>query len=535
MENIKYIILGLIISIVAIYYYRKYVVIEDSVEKFRNGRRYNSYAVPNNWKRDTAYITITTGQLLYMYRKRKSTTGGMERMNWWGSGSDDWNGQWIGWSYIYYPSRRIVHHEVAFKPGDSIYFFTYTWSQVNFVAGHIFWNGKYYPTNKDNFELKGIQGYTRGKGWEFVKSSYSEGCYRDGGSRRLPYYYSTVSRHADCRWGARMRGHSLYGLQNGNQCWTGNSLSRAKAYGKLPNSKCNKSGGYGAIQKLGGPWANEIYHSNKLAKIKYYNRMDGRWLRGPSNRRLNTPYNGWMLFYPQTYGLVPDLNTSNTLHRWVQWAWEPREPPAKQKYCPDPTYTEFNPAACMLNDSADSCYRSPLKNYTPDWNKCHNKLNVSHNDYDNNDFFQIIHEAFELTKNKADLSKQSGDAEHRNNKYYTLKYRQKLITNLREDVNICCMILGNTDEYLDVNQCNAEYGTLDIGKYTGILKRALKEIQPSKMKNGKNANQFLANNLRESLKRTVNFARIVRGKGNSAVNDCRCLKFAAGGIKCTPC
>ena len=55
------------------------------------------------------------------------------------------------------------------------------------------------------------------------------------------------------------------------------------------------------------------------------------------------------------------------------------------------------------------------------------------------------------------------------------------------------------------------------------------------MKNGKNANQFLKKKLKEVLQKTVYYARVVRGKSNSVMNNCKCLKFSAGGIKCTPC
>ena len=47
METLNLIILGLIISFVALYYYRKYIVIEDSVEGFRSRKTlYNNYGVP---------------------------------------------------------------------------------------------------------------------------------------------------------------------------------------------------------------------------------------------------------------------------------------------------------------------------------------------------------------------------------------------------------------------------------------------------------------------------------------------------------
>ena len=55
------------------------------------------------------------------------------------------------------------------------------------------------------------------------------------------------------------------------------------------------------------------------------------------------------------------------------------------------------------------------------------------------------------------------------------------------------------------------------------------------MKNGKNANQFLKDKFRKALHSVIFYARVVRGKSGGVTNDCKCLKFSAGGIKCTPC
>ena len=60
--------MGLIISIVAIYYYRKFVVIEDNVEGFRSARNlYNNYGVPFKPTRNTAYIVMIADDLLHIY------------------------------------------------------------------------------------------------------------------------------------------------------------------------------------------------------------------------------------------------------------------------------------------------------------------------------------------------------------------------------------------------------------------------------------------------------------------------------------
>ena len=68
METLNLIILGLIISFVALYYYRKYIVIEDSVEGFRSRKTlYNNGGVPYRPKRNTAYINMIADDYLHIY------------------------------------------------------------------------------------------------------------------------------------------------------------------------------------------------------------------------------------------------------------------------------------------------------------------------------------------------------------------------------------------------------------------------------------------------------------------------------------
>ena len=129
----------------------------------------------------------------------------------------------------------------------------------------------------------------------------------------------------------------------------------------------------------------------------------------------------------------------------------------------------------------------------------------------------------------------TGNEEHKNSKNSANYYKRLLIKHMKETINICCMILGNNDEYLDTNRCKAEHASLDIGKFTNLVKKSLKEVQPEKMKNGKNANQFLKDKFRKALHSVIFYARVVRGKSGGVTNDCKCLKFSAGGIKCTPC
>ena len=59
-------IVSLIIVIIAIYQYRKLVVVEDTVEGFNSGG-YNWYGIPRNWKKDVLYIVVIADDYLDLY------------------------------------------------------------------------------------------------------------------------------------------------------------------------------------------------------------------------------------------------------------------------------------------------------------------------------------------------------------------------------------------------------------------------------------------------------------------------------------
>ena len=59
-------IVSLIIVIIAIYQYRKLVVVEDTVERFNSGG-YNWYGIPKNWKKDVLYIVVIADDYLDLY------------------------------------------------------------------------------------------------------------------------------------------------------------------------------------------------------------------------------------------------------------------------------------------------------------------------------------------------------------------------------------------------------------------------------------------------------------------------------------
>ena len=94
---------------------------------------------------------------------------------------------------------------------------------------------------------------------------------------------------------------------------------------------------------------------------------------------------------------------------------EAEEPGKKIKFCPNRWYTDFNPAACRYPYNAYWCARTAKKGYQPDSKQCRTKFNVSYDNYQNDDFFKLIHEAYTLsTKSKSD------GCRHRNHPGYNI-------------------------------------------------------------------------------------------------------------------
>ena len=67
--------------------------------------------------------------------------------------------------------------------GDKIYFFNYNSGGPGYGAGQIFYNGKLIPLNASNIKPEGYQGPND----YYRRSGKYLGCFRDQGSRRLPY------------------------------------------------------------------------------------------------------------------------------------------------------------------------------------------------------------------------------------------------------------------------------------------------------------------------------------------------------------
>jgi hypothetical protein len=78
------------------------------------------------------------------------------------------------------------------------------------------------------------------------------GCYNDTGNRAVPNQRASVSTVDQCRAQAEQNKETIFSVQDGSQCFTGNDLQRATQYGVNYNKQsCGNS--------LGGVWTNKIY------------------------------------------------------------------------------------------------------------------------------------------------------------------------------------------------------------------------------------------------------------------------------------
>jgi len=506
-------IVSLIILIIAIYQYRNLVIPEDNIEGFSNyWLRYRG--IPDNWKRDTAYIRVFADDYLHIYHNVGSQESGI-------TGKSPWrNTKWVGQARCC--GRCYLFEVPNFKGGDSLMFYSYNGGGPGYWGGFMFLNGKWTSFNKSSVKISAYQLYSD----IYKKSGKYLGCYRDGGNRRVPYYSNWRGTFENCQDSAHRRNHRYFATQHGGWCATGTDWNRAQSYGKLPDRYCANQdtrirNGNGTIRwtqryGLGGPWANAIYDSKRPAEIDYYGNWSRRWLRN-ANRR------GWtLMLYQGIYGLKPrnaGHSRQHSLWRWVQFQYKNPKPPVKLEFCPDKRYTEFNSAGCSNPDSTYTCKSSVYPNYKATMSACHNTFKVDGNNYDNEDFYKIVGTAVTMAKE----NKWS-------NKYNSLK------TAFLHASNIACSILGhkNISSGIGYNksECKSKSGNYDVTYLNEIISTARKESDKHSMNNGKTANKFLRKELDNAVIDLLNEARELIGHNS---DECKCKDFSSGSPTCKPC
>lgn len=511
-------IISLVILIIAIYQYRKEVVVEDNLETFSsyNWRmRYNG--IPRNYKKNTMYLRVFADDYLHIYLNKGSREEGIV-------GRSPWrNTKWIGQARC---CGRVYLFEVDnFNYGDSLMFYSYNSGGPGYWGGLGFMNGKWYPFNKSTVKISSYQ--TNGD--IYRKSGKYLGCYKDGYNRRLPYYYWWRGSFETCQQAAAYRNHRYFGTQHGGWCSTGKDLRKAKSYGRVSDRLCaNQWSGYRnwnpyirwtQTYGLGGPWTNALYDATQPPEIEYYGYFGYRWMYSPNARRwIYMPIGGLYGMKPKNAG----HGRQHSLWRWVQFQFKSPAVPVKLEFCPDSRYTEFNSAGCSDPTSTQSCIKTTYPNYQAKMSECHNIYNVEGNNFDNKDFYSAVQDAIDVVRKNP-----------RKLKYLTGRFKNSFLS----VNNLCCKILGNLNNKnvsrFDTKKCQQDGNALNISHLNHVLKLARENSDKHAMKDGKTGNTFLRGQLDYEMHELLARAREVVGQYQE---ECKCKKFSnTRGPTCKPC
>ena len=380
------------------------------------------------------------------------------------------------------------------------------------------------------------------------------GCFRDNQNRDLPFLLGTGMSRDECAFAAKNNEMRFYGLQNGGECWTGNSFGK---YGAADN--CNMACSKNVGEMCGGTWANQVYSVNETPEVVIVPNI------------------------PEKSGLFD----SRAKSLWVKsgdqyplgtWVWEISIPRAEKiAFCPNPEFKEFNPAGCSNALGLSNCKMSQFGNYSADENMCATPFDYS--DVDN--YFTIMNRIFkiiiknlrlgtdekssslsttpmiELTgegrdcncdgdgrnpyrvqnkvlihmgnpKNfgKFDYIKEE-DYKVKEDSSYLRKYLRRLI---KANTYLCRLIVligRETDYNIDDSQLYAEDFVIpNTPMYYGLIRNSIKYADHQK---GELAKQFL-----KTYKEVFLMGRILIGNPDF-VRECSCLGLSEIGRQCVPC
>jgi len=97
-----------------------------------------------------------------------------------------------------------------------------------------------------------------------VGNFIKKGCYRDSADRAISTYRGNVSNFEQCANLASSNNDFVFGLQYGDQCYTGRSKPNAQKYGELGYEECIMNG-----NNLGGPWSQFVYEAPDYGSPDY--------------------------------------------------------------------------------------------------------------------------------------------------------------------------------------------------------------------------------------------------------------------------
>ncbi len=366
-----------------------------------------------------------------------------------------------------------------FNYGDRLLFYLENTGGPGYMAGHIWWNGKVYTTDNNNFRIRSVKTNTSTGTNGFIQAGKRIGCYRDNQSRKLQYNAGNNLTNEECRDIAIKRDHPYYGLQYGGECYTGTDLNKATSLGKLDDSECQMNNTkVPGTEKSGGFWANDIHSTFESPNIRMCGRANKNFLHKDA------------FLIKSEQG--PDCN-SNDLWE-IEYEWQPKDPPIIQ-FCSDPDFTEFYPVGCSNPNSKTTCESTVIAGFEANKDKCKNKFSVDYNDYENEDFYKMINEAWQITRRPSD--KQPHNIQD---------FSKNLRESINETVELCCKLLNTKDEYFDTDNCiKNNKDQFNSTQYYDLVRKANNLCRTKDLKE----NTFICDRFKESLKKTGYNARTI--------------------------
>jgi hypothetical protein len=247
-------------------------------------------------------------------------------------------------------------------PNSKIFFGVKNSSGPGGIRVQFTYGGNTYYSNLSNMRCVGKQPLPNGT----IIPNRFMGCFTDTGSRDLPLFAGYLSKD-ECMNYANNQNIPYYGLQNGGECWLGNSYGR---YGYSNN--CNKSCSNNGNEKCGGGFANQVYGINQTPETIVIS----------SNSNPNFDNRAETLW----------VNSGDS-YAQGRWLFELSMPSTdKIDFCPDPDYNEFNPAGCLNARTTANCISSVLPNYTASNQKCAKLYNKD----DPDKFYMVMNKVFKF-------------------------------------------------------------------------------------------------------------------------------------------
>lgn len=343
-------ILSLILLCIIVYFYSRQSPASELemfiVPEVYNENDRNLYGIPiakEFIKKDTAYISLVCKDYVDIYLDKGSKAYDFEV---------DRTCPYIGRADNA-SCLNLFHFEVPFsvENNDRLIFYHLNKIHSGFWAGHIYLNGKFYPTNSENFKILSIENRNIKRNQDndkinIVSKTSPEygfstgcgrlGCYSDIQNKNLINHHFPGRKFSfeECKEIAESSNMTYFGLKNGGQCFSGNDIKLAQSEGVRNDNKCQlrnsapvdeyKINGFTyknleSTQSGGGFKENDLHSVSANPNI----RECGNWPYLRIYKRSDGKGNGYLTAGCKS--IKPEIGsscTNNVFNRWVQYEFK---------------------------------------------------------------------------------------------------------------------------------------------------------------------------------------------------------------------